>query len=218
MTARIRSVIFYVLSALTVSATFATCTHNSTPTAPSPVTMVVTGTVPTIGQSSQLTATITLSDGNKQDVTSQATWASSSPATATVSGSGFLTVLTLGASTITATYQGTSGTLSVSLQLASISVTGPTSLTVAQQYQFTTTAGFSDNSTQDVTALATWTTNGSGFLRVSSQGLVTPLVAISGLPAPGLSVSAYYLGRTGQSAALTIIDPNNSTSARRPAE
>jgi hypothetical protein len=210
MSARVRRAVG-VVCLLIIGASLTSC-GNSSPSSPTPITMTVTGTVPTLGQASQLTATITLTNGTKQDVTSQATWSSSNPPAATISSSGLLTVASLGIATITATYQGISGTLSVSLQLTSVAVTGPTSLTVGQQYQFTATATFSDSSTLDVTTQATWSTNGAGFLRVSSQGLATALAAIGSLPAPGLNVSAFYQGRTGQSAPITVVDSSSSTS------
>jgi hypothetical protein len=76
--------------------------------------LVVSGTVPAIGQASQLTATkkIMLSDGTRLDVTKQATWSSSNTTVATITAAGgLLTVLTPGCAEITATYQEVSGKL-----------------------------------------------------------------------------------------------------------
>jgi hypothetical protein len=58
--------------------------------------VTVTGTVPAVGQMSQLAAKATLSNGTSQDVTTQATWSSSNTAVATVTAGGLLKVLQLG--------------------------------------------------------------------------------------------------------------------------
>jgi len=104
----------FLLAAL--GAMFSACSHSS-PTAPSTSSITVTGTVPVVGQTSQLTAKATLSNGTIQDVTALSTWSSSNPAVATVTSGGLLRVTQLGAADITATYQGMSGKLSWSLQV-----------------------------------------------------------------------------------------------------
>jgi hypothetical protein len=100
---------------------FSAC--SSSPTAPSTSSITVTGSVPAVGQTSQLTAKAILSNGTLQDVTTQAMWSSSNTAVATVTSSGLLKVLQVGAADITATYQSVSGRLSVSLSVTSVSGT-----------------------------------------------------------------------------------------------
>src|SRR5579862_1378198 len=56
----------------------------SSSTAPSTSSLAVTGTVPPVGQTSQLSAKATLANGTIQDVTATATWSSSNTAVATV--------------------------------------------------------------------------------------------------------------------------------------
>jgi hypothetical protein len=97
------------------------CSHS--PTAPSR-SVSVKGSVPAVGQTSQLTAKATLSNGTTQDVTAQATWSSSNTATATVTSGGLLKVVALGGATITATYQGANGTFSVNVN-ACVTISGP---------------------------------------------------------------------------------------------
>jgi uncharacterized protein YjdB len=87
------------------------CHSPTTPTTTSSI--AITGTVPAIGQTSQLTAKATLSNGTSQDVTAQATWLSSNTAVATVTTGGLLKALSLGGAQITATYQNMSGQFSV---------------------------------------------------------------------------------------------------------
>jgi Carboxypeptidase regulatory-like domain/Bacterial Ig-like domain (group 2) len=63
------------------------------------------------GQSTQLTATATLSDGTTQTVTTQATWGSTNTAVATVSSAGVVTFVAPGDVDVRATYQSVMGTL-----------------------------------------------------------------------------------------------------------
>jgi hypothetical protein len=67
------------------------------------------------GQTAQLTATASLSDGTTQAVTSQATWASSAEAVATVSASGMATFVAAGDADIRATYRSVTGTSRVTV-------------------------------------------------------------------------------------------------------
>jgi len=95
-----------------LGAAFSACSNS--PTAPSTSSISVTGTIPAVGQTSELTAKATLSNGTTQDVTTQAMWSSSNTIVATVTSGGLLKVLQpLGCAEITATYQGMSGKLSV---------------------------------------------------------------------------------------------------------
>jgi Big-like domain-containing protein len=69
---------------------------------------------------------------------------------------------------------GSSTPASPSATLASITVSGATSLTTAgQQGQLTATAHYSDGTTQDVTASATWQSSNGGIATVSASGAVT---------------------------------------------
>jgi hypothetical protein len=84
----------------------------SNPNSPSTfITITGTATLTLINQTSQLTA----KTSTGQDVTAQATWQSSNPAVATVSSTGLLTARGPGGTAITATDQGATGTLTVSV-------------------------------------------------------------------------------------------------------
>jgi hypothetical protein len=72
------------------------------------------------GQTGQVTATAFLSDGTRQDVTTQASWQSSNPAVITISATGLMTSVTSGVVTITATYQGKSNGMNVAVNIASL--------------------------------------------------------------------------------------------------
>ncbi len=70
------------------------------------------------GSTQQFTATGTLSDNSTEDLTSEVTWASGTPATATISETGLATSLAAGTSTISAKFEGFTGStvLTVSSQ------------------------------------------------------------------------------------------------------
>jgi ABC-type molybdate transport system substrate-binding protein len=95
------------------------CGSASAPTTPTPVptptptptvaSIAVTGTTPEIEGASQFTATATLSDGTKQDVTLKAAWQSSNTSVAAVSTGGIVAVIAAGDADITATYQSVTG-------------------------------------------------------------------------------------------------------------
>src|SRR5579859_6574641 len=75
----------------------------------------VNGAVPAIGSTAQFTCTATFSDGTTQDVTSQASWVSFNTAVARVSSSGVVTAVATGTAVVKATYQGASGTFTLTI-------------------------------------------------------------------------------------------------------
>jgi hypothetical protein len=176
---------------------------HSNPVAPSSSSIAVTGTVPAVGQTSQLDAKATLSNGTVQDVTAVATWSSSNIAVASVTAGGLLQVLSAGSAQITATYQGVSGQFSVSqpvtsvTSVTSVTVIGPTSLTIPQPVQLTATAYLSNGTSQNVTFQATWQAPNQPVIQtsfiVSTQGIVTPL-----FQSLAATITASYQGVTGQ--------------------
>ncbi len=63
----------------------------------------------TIGQTLNMAATATYSDGTTRDITASVTWTSNTPSIATITQSGLATGVARGSTTITATSGGTSG-------------------------------------------------------------------------------------------------------------
>jgi hypothetical protein len=82
-----------------------------TVTPPALVSVAVTPVNPTVarGATQQFTATADFSDATTQDVTGQAVWTSSAPAVATVSATGLAATVAQGTSTVSATFDGLSG-------------------------------------------------------------------------------------------------------------
>jgi hypothetical protein len=117
---------FKLVCVATVSLVVANCGGSSTPASPSPpptptVTSVqVTGLQSSLspGETVQVIARASLSDGSSQVVTSQAAWRSENIDVATVSAGGLVTAVRAGTTEIRATYQAASGGASVEVRQA----------------------------------------------------------------------------------------------------
>jgi len=101
-------------------------TSPTTPTTPTPVptltSVAVTGLsgAVTPGQTAQLAASASFSDGTTQTVTQQATWDSANPAVATVTSTGLVSFVALGEADVRATYRSVVGTTRVSVSAAPV--------------------------------------------------------------------------------------------------
>ena len=105
--------------------------------------ITVTPETPTIlvGGTQQFTATGTYSDGSAQNITSEATWTSSSPAVATINASGLAMAAVAGSTTITATLAGKSdGTVLTVQSPLAITTSALTNGTVNVSYAATLAA------------------------------------------------------------------------------
>jgi hypothetical protein len=98
------------------------CGGSPSPSAPSTpsitsVTITGNGTFTKMGDTSQLTATVRMSDGTSQDVTSQSQWRSENDAVASVSATGLVTAKATGQCQIHAVYQTRDAALPVKVDL-----------------------------------------------------------------------------------------------------
>jgi uncharacterized protein YjdB len=151
------------------------------------------------GEVAQFQATAIYADGTSLGVTAQATWQSSAPGVAGVAPRGLVTAIAAGQAVISATFQGHTGSTTVTVDAAtivSISVfPGVASKAVGQAQQFTATAIYSNGTSQGVTGLSTWQSNNASAVGVSdavgSKGLATAIAAGSA------TITANYGGATG---------------------
>lgn len=156
-----------------------------------------------VGATGQFTATATYSDSSTADVTKTASWTTAKVAVATVNSSGLATGVAAGSTAVTATLSGVSGNASLTVPaptktLSSIAVSPATaSVAVGANLQFTATATYSDNSTANVSATASWTVANPAVASVNSSGMAT------GLTADATTVTATLNGVSG-SAKLTV--------------
>ena len=109
----------------TVSATSGGVTGDTTLTVTATlVSIAVTPAAPSIanGLTQQFTATGLYSDGSTQDLTTEATWASSDEAVATVSNTGLATAVSVGSTTVSATSGAVSGNATLTVIPAPLTV------------------------------------------------------------------------------------------------
>lgn len=176
-----------IQASLTLNGTTIT---GSTPLTITPATLASIAVTPANssipnGTSEPLTATGTYTDGSTQNLTTAVTWSSSVTGVATVSNApgsnGLVSASSVGNSTLTATYQGVSGSTGLAVTgavLQSITV-NPSTASVAAGYTqaYTATGTYSDGSTQDLTMTATWSSSATSVATISnaagSQGLAT---------------------------------------------
>jgi type II secretory pathway component GspD/PulD (secretin) len=146
-------------------------TLQSISVAPTRVSLALYGT-------QQFVATGIFSDGSRQDITSDVSWASSNAAIATISSqTGIASAQGSGATYISATLGSVASTAAIltgtSATLRSIAIT-PAAASIARDstQQFTATGTFSDGSKQDVTTSVTWSISNDNVATVrTASGL-----------------------------------------------
>ncbi len=126
-----------------------------------------------LGTTRQLTATFVARDKSKTDITAVAEWESSDELTATVSSDGIVSSVQTGTVTITATYEGITASIDVTISpavLMSIAVSSlNSSAPRGTNEQFTATGTYSDLSTHDITNDVTWTSSNDAIAAVSNS-------------------------------------------------
>ena len=155
------------------------------------------------GTSGQFTATGTYSDASTANLTSQATWNSTSPTVATISAGGLALGAGTGTSNITATMSGvTSNTFSLTVTAAvlqSIAINAANgSIAKGTSGQFTATGTYSDASTANLTSQVTWNSTSPTIATISAGGLA--LGAGTGTS----NITATMSGVTSNTFSLTV--------------
>jgi 6-phosphogluconolactonase (cycloisomerase 2 family) len=201
----------------TISATLGAVSASTllTITSAALVSIEVTPTNPSIanGLSDALKATGIYTDQSTHDLTSSVSWSSSVPGVASISNSpgsnGLASAVTPGSTTITASLGGISGSNNLTVTaatLASLNVT-PAKPSIAKglKSQFSATGTYTDNSTQNLTALVQWS---------SSDPTIAPISNASGFDglATGLNPGSVTITATlGGAAASTVLTVTPAT-------
>jgi trimeric autotransporter adhesin len=162
---------------LVLASLLTACSSSSSPHLTS---IQVTPASPSIaaGLTQQFMATGMYSDNSTQNLTTTATWSSSNTAVATINSGGLATTIAAGGPiTISAAQNGVTGSAMLQVTaptLTSIAVT-PASATipVGTFQQFTATGTYTDGSTQNLTATATWSSLTSTVASIAAGGLAT---------------------------------------------
>lgn len=153
------------------------------------------------GTTQQYSVNVVYSDGSLQPVTANLSWLSSASAVAGVNANGLVTGLAPGQTTISVYFDSMSATASLTVTpavLTNIVVTPATTVVgINGNVQFTATGVFSDNSTQDLTSQAVWSSSNAAYALISASGVA------SGLGTGTTTISASENGVSG-SAALSV--------------
>ncbi len=175
---------------------------NPSPPAVATVTVVLTNAQIVTGTSTSASAELRAANGTVLSGRS-VTWSSSSPAVASVDGSGTVTALTAGTTTITATSGGRTGSASLTVTLPPVA-TVTVSLSNPQIVAGTSTSATaelrSDNGAVLTGRSVAWSSSAPSVASVDATGTVTALAAGT------TTITATSEGRTG-SASLRVTPP-----------
>jgi hypothetical protein len=170
----------------------ATCGCSDTPTSPtsSVSRILVGGTAPLLGESSQFSAIAVKADGSELVVTSEARWQSSNPAVATVAGTGVVTARSSGSVEISATFSG---------------VTGSLTTTVGTTITFTLGGVVTDDTTRRGLASAIISVRDAKGTRVSTTTDNTGIYRIAGLSEGSAEITASAIDHVTVTRTVAII-------------
>lgn len=149
----------------------------------SPVSVIVAK-----GQTEQLSATATYSDGHTANVTDSVAWLPADPSIVTVSPDGLLTGTELGSTLISVSQNGIASNNAdaavTDAVITALTLTVPPAIAKGQIQQLTAIAAYSDGSTADITDSVAW------FTTDPAIATVTPAGALTGVAVGSTSVSA----------------------------
>ena len=153
------------------------------------------------GETRQLDAIATFSDGTQKTITDSTTWSVAPPGIATVSSTGLVTTQAVGSATVTAasaSVRESDPLMVLPPILVSIAVApANSSIMLGTTEQLTATGTFSDGSTQDLTNSASWSSANSSLVSIGPTGLA----AANSVGSTSISAASDDLTR---STALTV--------------
>jgi trimeric autotransporter adhesin len=199
----------------TITATFQgrTATARVTVSASPLQSISIDGVAPvSVGQFILITATGLFADGTKQDITTQATWASADTTLATVgldtaTSKEKVTGVKAGGVTVSAVLQGITGKATITVTTATISRIDVTPaqpiLQKGVSQAFQATASYSDGTTGDVTSQATWASDTAAVATVSASATG---VLVRAVGAGSATISA-TVGTVVGSTTVTVTTP-----------
>ncbi len=199
-----------------IIATFGSVSGSATLTVTAATLASITVTPPNTsivkGTQQQFTAIGTFTDNTTQDITNLVVWSLSDNSIATISNAagsrGLATGVAAGSTSIIATSGSVSGSATLTVTAATlVSIT----VTPANAYvgfhtnvQYTAIGHFSDNTTQDITQLVTWSSSNTSVATISNQPGSKGLATTDGVI--GMTVITATSGNISGSARL--LDPN----------
>jgi len=167
-----------------------------------------------LGGTEQLIATGTYTDGTTKDISSSATWTSSSPAVIAIANGGAITTKSVGAAVVSASASGITGTANLAVSsaaLVSISVSATrATVPLGETLQLSAMGTFTDGTSKDLTGAVSWASSSPAVLKVASSGLA------AGVAVGAVSVAASSGSITG-TANVSVSDPVLSSLSLAPA-
>ncbi|MBC7452986.1 MAG: DUF3494 domain-containing protein [Massilia sp.] len=170
-----------------------------------------------VGATQQYLAIATYTDGSSRDVSAGAVWTSATPAVATVNAAtGLAAGVNAGTSVIAAAFSGKSGSATLTVNAATLQsivvLPANTSIAAATSQQFVAMGTFSDNTTRDISALATFTSSTPAVASINARtgqasGLAagtTTITATSGLQSASTGLTVTAIGPLPPSAPLNL--------------
>ena len=156
-----------------------------------------------VGGTEAMTASGSFSDGSVHDVTASVTWSAGPSNIATINSKGQLQGAAQGVAQVSAAYQGISGSTPVIVgSMTGISINPlSASLLVGGNAQLQAIATFSDNSTQNITSTAIWTSGQPTIVNVVPGGLV------SATQVGSATITAQQAGFDGNGTATVTVNP-----------
>jgi len=227
-----RSVVSLVVL-LTIAAVLISCSSSATLS-----TISITpnsASIPTAGDTVQFTAMGTFTQGSHppstRDITSSVTWASSTPAIATINASGLATGVSIGTTSVTATSSSSSGLVTGTASLNVASGSGPAihdliSLTIipgaqtvnaiGETAQFIVIGTFNNSpTTQNMAGLVTWQSSDTNVASISSSGQATAVGCASTSCLATITASATSLtGSTITGTTTLTVSPGSGPATR----
>jgi len=200
-----------ILLALVLAVAAARCINGSgetpapTPTPPTVTAVTVTGAGESAnpGQTTQLTASATYSDGSTATVTEQATWASANASIATVSGTGLVTFVAVGEAEVRATFQSVSGMARLTVNAAPVA-----------RHQLTGRITDADNN-RGVENVRVEVTEGPDALKADTTD-VDGMYALANLAAGTFTVKITHSKYEAETRVVTLSGPTRLDVALRP--
>ena len=189
----------------TITATSEGVSSSITITVPAVATVNVTAPSTNLQPTQTTQASAALLDAGATAVTNRVvTWSSSAPGVATVSTTGLVTAVASGSTTISATSEGKTGSITVTVPaVATIAVTASASFVLAgATSQLTATPKDASNNTL-TNRVVTWSSGTPATATVSATGLVTAVATGT------TTISATSEGKTG-TLLFTVVPPIGS--------
>ena len=165
------------------------------------ITITPSATTVPRGTTQQFAATGNYSDGSTLNLTTLATWQSSVTSVATINSTGLASAVAGGNTQISASYQGQSATVVMTVTtatLSSLAVTPATaSIADGTNQQFTATGTLSDGSTLNLSNSVAWSSSSQATATINASGLASSVAA-------GTTTITAQAGSSTATASLTV--------------